>query len=174
MAAESLNVKSIGLRYWPVEDRLTVILSLQDGSERKVWMTRQLTRSLIDALGNLLDKSYQEVPLVGTEQKIDRTLGLQFEQQEANEIKAQTPAPAPAPAAQDKPEPRDDGLCTSIDVAKTGDFKWRLSWKAQHGPAYPMPVTRLEMHQLLQSLVRLQGQHKWDIAIAYPWINAQV
>ncbi|WP_396431826.1 hypothetical protein [Limnohabitans sp.] len=173
MASESLNVKSIALRYWSVEDRLTVVVSLQDGSNRKLWLTRQLTRSLIDAVGNLLDKSYQEVPLAGSEQKIDKTLGLQFEQQEANEIKAQTPS-QPANSANESQEPRDDGLCTTIDLAKTGDFKWRLGWKAALGPAYPMQLTRIEMHQLLQLLVRLQSQQKWDIQIAYPWINTEV
>lgn len=68
----------------------------------------------------------------------------------------------------------DDGLCTSIDVTKVGDFKWRLTWKAQHGPGYPMVLSRIEMHQLLQSLVRLQSQCKWDITIAYSWINRAV
>ena len=173
MASESLNVKTIALRHVSLEDRLTVQLSLQDGSSRKLWITRHLARSLIDALGNLLDKSYQAVPLIGTEQKIDKKLGLQFEQEEATEIKSQTADKTAKDHAQAL-EPRDDGLCTSIDVTKVSDFKWRLSWKAQHSPAYPMVLSRIEMHQLLQSLVRLQSQSKWDIPIAYAWINRDI
>lgn len=173
MAYESLNVKTIALRYMPTEDRVTVQLNLNDSSSRKLWITRHLSRSLIDALGNLLDKSYQDVPLVGSEQKIDKKLGLQFEQEEATEIKSQTADKTAKEHAQAL-EPRDDGLCTSIDVTKVGDFKWRLGWKAQHSPAYPMVLTRIEMHQLLQSLVRLQSQSKWDIPIAYTWINRDI
>ena len=90
MTSESLNVKTIALRYISTEDRLTVQLNLNDSSSRKLWITRHLSRSLIDALGNLLDKSYQEVPLIGSEQKIDKKLGLQFEQEEATEVKSQT------------------------------------------------------------------------------------
>lgn len=173
MTSESLNVKTIALRYISTEDRLTVQLNLNDTSGRKLWITRHLSRSLIDALGNLLDKSYQEVPLIGSEQKIDKKLGLQFEQQEATEVKSQTADKTAKDHAQAQ-EPRDDGLCTSIDVTKVGDFKWRLTWKAQHGPGYPMVLSRIEMHQLLQSLVRLQSQSKWDIPIAYSWINRDI
>ena len=160
----SLTIRSLSMGYLQSEDRLWVRLVLADDTQRQIWVTRYLTEKLIQGLAELLQASYQQVPLPFP---IDRETGLKFEHEEATQLKADASA---GQTGKDLQKPADDeGLCLNIEIKKIADFQWQLTWNTAQKKAYTMQPNRIEMHQLLQSLLRQQQRANWCIAHQHDW-----
>ena len=160
-----LTIRSLSMGYIQTEDRLWVRPTLTDGTQRQIWITRYLTEKLIRGLAELLQASYQEVPLPFP---IDRETGLKFEHEEATQLKSDANA---RQTGKDLREPAgDEGLCLNIEIKNIADFQWLLTWNTAQKTAYTMQPNRIEMHQLLQSLLRQQHMANWLIELQHDWL----
>lgn len=160
-----LIIRSLSMGYLQTEDRLWLRLSLTNNTSRQIWLTRYLTEKMIQGLADMLQKSYQDVPLPFA---LDRETALKFEHEEATQLKTEANVGQGAVELQKKP--KDEGVCSTIEFKKIADFQWQVTWNTLQNSAYTMQPNRIEMHQLLQSLLRQQRLVNWRIDHQHDWL----
>lgn len=163
-----LAAVSLTLGYNEPEDRLVLIAADAAGARLPVLMTRRLTGRLINGLASLVERSSAMASKVPAELRDDIIL---LEHQDA--VFGQQHA-----AAQRQPGPGSTAgldlsavrLVKSVDVTVTPQA-FRLLFRDAREALITLSLTRLAVHQVLETIGRQSEAAGWDITIDAAWLD---
>lgn len=147
---------SLTVGYSDTEDRVWVRL-VSESSEQRIWLTRSRMLALIRTLANALETTLAELDSV---LQIESAHRLAMEQEEAVSVMNGV-SPPPAPKSKGY-QVADGGLCTVFDVT-IQDSRWVVQLHAASGQPLVFDGNRLQMHQLLKSLLNRQREADWRL-----------
>lgn len=146
--------RSFTVGYSDSEDRVWVRL-VGKNFEQRLWLTRRCVLALIKALASALEASLVELDSMlqmGSAQR------LAMEQEEANKTMGEQ-GPAPSVASKGF-ELIEGGLCTLFDL-QVVEARWVVRLHSVSGQPLVFDGNRLQMHQLLKSLLNRQTEADW-------------
>lgn len=147
---------SLTVGYSDSEDRVWVRL-VGENAEQRVWLTRRCVLALIQTLASALETSLVELDSI---LQMESSQRLAMEQDEAaGAMDGQ--APAPAPRSKDY-QIAEGGLCTVFDVQMQAE-RWVVRLHTVSGQPLVFDGNRLQMHQLLKSLLNRQREADWRL-----------
>lgn len=147
---------SMTLGYSDSEDRVWVRL-VDEHDEQRVWLTRRSVFALIKALAKQLETSLGELDSILQMGAGER---LAMEQDEAaGSMNANAPEPAPRSKNY---QVADKGLCSVFDLESRG-MRWVVRLHTVRGQPLEFDGNRLQMHQLLKSLLNRQLEADWRL-----------
>lgn len=147
---------SLTVGYSDSEDRVWVRL-VGENAEQRVWLTRRRVMALIQTLASRLEATLADLSSILQIGSIQR---LAMELNEAAES-MNPEAPRPATGA-DGYQVMDGGLCTVFDL-EVGKERWVVRLHTVSGQPLVFDGGRLQMHQLLKSLLNRQEEADWRL-----------
>lgn len=147
---------SLTVGYSDSEDRVWVRL-VGENAEQRVWLTRRCVLALIETLASALETSLVELDSILLMESAQR---LAMEQDEAAGAMGGQ-APAPAPRSKDY-QISEGGLCTVFDLQSLAE-RWVVRLHTVSGQPLVFDGNRLQMHQLLKSLINRQHEAEWRL-----------
>lgn len=155
---------SLTVGYSDSEDRVWVRL-VGEYAEQRVWLTRRTVWALINALSDRLEASLAELDSIV---QIEAAQRLVMEQTEAaGFMNAESAGPR---TSSEKYQVLDNGLCTVFDL-EGHDERWVVRLHSANAHPLVFNGNRLQMHQLLKSLLNRQREAEWRLSTA-SWLGA--
>lgn len=149
---------SLTVGYSDSEDRVWVRL-VGENAEQRVWLTRRCVLALIQTLASALETSLAELGSI-LQMEAAQRLGMELDEAAAAMGSA---APEPAPKSKDY-YVADSGLCTVFDL-DTQSAQWVMRLHTVCGKPLVFDGSRLQMHQLLKSLLNRQREAGWQLYV---------
>jgi len=172
--ARIMTTEKFQLRYSPVEDRILIIVTDEDGQEEVFGLTRRLVKRLVPSVEKVLKASGHlvEPPVPDTQNPAPGPTpaeSLAFEARQQSEAAAAAaagnPGETPPPAADDKPAPLapvTSRLVTRLRVTDRGNGVHILHMTdGRHH--LDVPLTDEQLTQFSHGIVTVLGNADWDL-----------
>ncbi len=161
------ELNQIEITYSPIEDRLIMVLRMQDFSEYRLWITRKFAKMLWSILIELTQMS--PAPPKEIEQQMHKTQ-TRFEKEQAAR---QVPTPAQyGMQVATQPLGKDPVLVSRIQVHRQEDNSHLLLLLSEQGHSYQLSCNDM----LVQSLARLLSasvkKASWDLDFRFRDLRA--
>ena len=152
-----LNIASFTFNFDHVEDRILLVGNLDNGSERiDFWLTRKLVLRLLNASGDLVKKTSDEVALVPKEHQAELT---QFHHETARQS-------LPVEGKDQALISRGANLLSRLDISyKGGQYSLKFFSDPDEACAVSY-LTYAELHQVLHLLHRGALSLEWGVSDA--------
>lgn len=148
--------RSLTVGYSDSEDRVWFRLVCEN-AEQRVWLTRRCVLALIETLASALETSLVELDSI-LQMESDQRLAM--EQEEASDAMGGQ-APSPAPRSKDY-QISEGGLCTVFELELLSE-RWVVRLHTVSGQPLVFDGNRLQMHQLLKSMLNRQREADWRL-----------
>ncbi len=167
---------SLSVLYAVKEDRLAMVPTAADGTQRVLMVTRRLAGRLVNGFAHLLERTSAAAAEAPEHARGDM---IMFEHQGALVSGHPAARPARDPAAPTAPGPSTPALATvpanaalmdAVDVTVKPD-RFVLTLKSDAGPVSSMEVTRGDLHRLLALMRRKCDEAEWNVPIQTRWLD---
>lgn len=149
-----LNIASFTFNFDHVEDRILLVGNLDNGSERiDFWLTRKLVLRLLNASGELVKQTSDEVALIPEEHQAELT---QFHHETARQS-------LPVESNDQALHSQSGKLLSRLDISyKSGQYSLKF-FSQEEGACAVSALTYAELHQVLYLLHRGALSLEWGV-----------